>query len=177
MHNGDAFDGSNFQAATQFVDPFAHAAEANTHSCAGPAEFLEKAGRHSFSVVRDAEAHRGGIFFHIDFGGGASGMTMNVGQTLLQNTEEDQLDFFGHAAEVFGDIELDIDFAAPGEAVDVPLGGRSEAELIKEGRVQQIGERARFIDALLGERCAGLDQFSLKIRARRVRDQVVEIHL
>ena len=74
---------------------------------------------------------------------------MNIRQTLLQDAEEPKLQGARKARETLGHFQFNFDTTAFGKALDIPFGGRCEADFIKKRRVQQMGNRARFRNGLV----------------------------
>ena len=75
-------------------------------------------------------------------GVGAARVAQNIGETFLNNAEEGGFAFEGEAGNVSRHVELDIEAGALFEAFHIPTQGRSEAELIEQRRMEDIGKSA-----------------------------------
>ena len=87
----------------------------------------------------------------MDFGGGAAGMALDVGETFLNDAEESNFERLRQALELGIGNELGLNPAAFAEAVGVLLEGGDETKIVEERRMEQVGERADFARHLLGE--------------------------
>lgn len=97
---------------------------------------------HAFAAIGDFEADAVGFANQANGGPGAAGMAMHVGQTFLHDAEEDQFVFGGKGTNGFGDVEVDLNFAAFGKTGDVPLEGGAEVAGFQRRRMKKIGEGA-----------------------------------
>src|SRR6202522_4776338 len=98
-------------------------------------------------------------------------MTMNIGETLLNNPEDGKLHFFGQIREIRRNVELGINFTAFGESLDIPAKGRSEPRFIQQRRMQQIGNGTNLLTCLLDQGSVFGDPFG-RIRAQLMRLRV-----
>ena len=87
----------------------------------------------------------------MDFGGGAAGVALDVGEAFLNYAEKGDFDGLGEAREIGVGEELRLDAAALTEAVNIFPEGRDEAEIVEQRRMKEIGERADFAGHLLRE--------------------------
>ena len=107
---------------------------------------------HTMAKIDDFESDLGGFLTETDLGGGAAGMALNVGEALLNDAEQSDLEGLREAVELREKEELGIDAAALAEALGVFLEGGNEAKVVKERRMEKVGEGTNFAGHLLGER-------------------------
>src|SRR5215510_15817468 len=69
-------------------------------------------------------------------------MAVNVGKAFLHEPENGRFGISGPAAEIFGEIEVDGDFAALGEAFDIDLERGAKSHFIEQGRMEEMGNGA-----------------------------------
>ncbi len=88
-------------------------------------------GRDAFAFVRDLDKHFMVALTKADMGDRTSGMAMNIGEAFLYDAKNSGLGFTVQASEVLGEIQINMDFAADSESVDIPAKGRREAGFIE----------------------------------------------
>src|ERR1700688_4806198 len=81
---------------------------------------------------------------HGDRGRATFGMTMDVGKAFLHDPKTGDFYVVGQAAEIGGDDEVDMNFAARGISIDVGVERGDQAELVEQGRMQEVGDGADF---------------------------------
>ncbi len=101
------------------------------------------AGGQPAALVRDLEPDGLGLEHQPHPCARAHGMPMDVGQALLDDAEQRGLGLGRQAADVGGHVELDLDAAALGEALDVAAERARQAHLVQQRRVEQVRERAQ----------------------------------
>src|SRR5215831_1454916 len=89
---------------------------------------------------------------------------MHVGQALLQHAEENEFTVSTRTFHLLGNVDLNVNSAAAGEAFQEPASGRGDARFIKQRRVQQIRGSANLLQSLIGQRVEVIDQ-GLQFRA------------
>src|ERR1700683_4539433 len=91
-------------------------------------------------------------------------MPIDVGEGFLEYAKEHDFDVVSQAAEVLRDAYIGPYAAAGRESFHKPSRGRSQPQLLEQGRMEQVRHGANFRDAGLGG--AG-SVFDLKCRGRR----------
>ena len=69
---------------------------------------------------------------------------MNVGQAFLHHTENRCLRLSWQTPEILGKIQVDSNFAAQRETIDVPAKSGRQAGFVEQWRMQQVRNRAHF---------------------------------
>ena len=111
--------------------------------------------RHAFAEVADTQGDAAVGTRDLDLGAIGLGVAVNVGEGFLNDAEQSDLDRAGEAAEVVGEIHLNVHTAASSKALDVPLDGGRESGFVEQGRVEQVRDGAGFAAGLVNE----LDSF------------------
>ncbi len=101
--------------------------------------------------VDDLQGDLGILLAQADLGGGAAGVTLDVGETLLNDAEEGDLHGLGKAFEGSEGKQLGFNAAALAEAVDVFLESGEQAEVIEKRGMEEIRKSTDFAGHLLGE--------------------------
>jgi len=87
----------------------------------------------------------------VDYYGSRSGVTVNVGESFLENAEQSDLRVFVKAVgEVIG-AEVDVQAAALSETFYVPTSGGVQSEFVEERRMEEVGDGADFGEAAVQE--------------------------
>jgi len=107
----------------------------------------------------------GTILAQTNGGGCRLGVAMDVGQAFLQHAEENELAVARGAIHVVGDIGVNFNAAALGEALQKPSGGGGDASLVEQGRMQEIRGGADFLQGLVGESVEIIDE-EFEVRGR-----------
>lgn len=144
--------GKNVEAAAELSHALAHAGDAHAE-----ARFVRLRGTvggklHAATEVDDFEGDKRIFLTETDFGSGAAGVALDIGETFLDNAEEGQFDGLRETVELGEEEELRVDGAALAEALGVFLQGGDETEIVEERRVEKIREGADFAGHLLSER-------------------------
>lgn len=108
-------------------------------------------GKEAVAGVDHFEGEVAVLLGKADLGGGAAGMALNVGETLLNDAEESDFERLREAVELGVGEKVGLDAAALGEALGVFLEGGNQAEIIEKRGVEEIGEGADLAGHLLGE--------------------------
>ena len=109
----------DFKAAAQLADSFAHTAKADSgRSC--DSHFVLLRWRKALAFVRYPHDHLAVDPFNANLCNWTSGMPMNVGQAFLNYTKDSSLHLTGEASELGGEIKVNLDLTALGEAIRVP---------------------------------------------------------
>src|SRR5216684_8337452 len=69
-------------------------------------------------------------------------MAMNIGETLLDGSENRRFRLAPEPLKIRGDLQIHFNFAPFGESIDVPMESRSESRFIQQRWVEQVGNRA-----------------------------------
>lgn len=118
--------GFDLQSATQLLNAFAHAGQADSHVSSVLLEAIQGILRDALSVVLNGQGHATCISSQPYLDRLATGVAMNVGERLLQNAEERGLDFRWKSVESFWNLERSPDSTALAETLHIPARGRNE---------------------------------------------------
>jgi hypothetical protein len=159
--------GNDVEPATQLSHALAHAGDADAES--GFLRLLRRIVRRKTQAsakVDDFESDGGVLLEEANFGAGAAGVALNVGETFLDNTKEGKLDGLRQAGELRAEFEASVDAAAFAEALSILLESGNEAEIVEKGRVEKIGKSADFARHLLREGTGFLQRVSSGVVVR-----------
>ena len=146
-----------------------HTDQSDAHPRSRLAKTMEHFWLHAASIILDLQGDLSGGAEDSNVCLGGAGMPMHVGQGFLQHAEQRQFDGVRQTHRICGRVYRDLESAAPGKALDVPPCGRYHPHRIHGRRVQQIGERANFTDALFHQLFRLRPQFG---SGRRLLEQV-----
>lgn len=111
------------EVTAELSDALPHACKADTGGPGIFSETFEGARRHAFAEVADAERDAAIGPRDQDFGAIRMSVAMNVGKGFLNDPEQRDLYLVGEAAQVIGEIRVNLNPAPPGKAFNVPLHG------------------------------------------------------
>src|SRR6202008_4053139 len=97
--------GVDFHGALKLADAFAHAADADAGSSG--ADLLEAFGGHADSIIPDLGGDAGLRARQDNPGFSRAGVAVNVGEGLLNETEDCQFEIAGKPAQVVADFNID----------------------------------------------------------------------
>src|SRR5450432_88559 len=154
---GAGFGAGNGEFAAELADAFAHAADADSEvdGIYSGGDF----GREAFAVIANADGDHIGLFVHFHAGVFALGMLVDVGEGLLNYAENSGFEIGLKARKYWrGDGQGNLDLAALGEALDIPMQRGTQTGFVEERRVQQVREIANggdegvhiFVEAFVG---------------------------
>ena len=101
--------------------------------------------------VDDFQGDLGILLAQANLGVGAAGVTLDVGETFLNDAEEGDLHGLGKAFEGSEGEQLSFDTAALAETVDVFLESGEQAEVVEKRGMEEVRKCADFPGHLLGE--------------------------
>src|SRR5206468_10968050 len=97
---------------------------------------------------------------HFDDGDRASGIAVHVCKALLNDAEQRGFGITGEPWQLGSDLDLHFDAATLLESFGVPVYGGSQAALVEQRGMQDIGESADFLANLGGDIAAIPDGFN-----------------
>src|SRR5579864_410730 len=106
---------------------------------------------YAFARVFDLHNQAAVFFTNRYFCAIASGVTVNVGETLLNKPKDCDFHLVRESAELRWNLEVDFDVAAFREAVHIPAQSRCKAGDVKQRWVSQMRNGANLFADLLNE--------------------------
>src|SRR5258706_11090584 len=146
--------GAELEAAADDVQPLPDAADAQSYRFLQGRALLDRRAAPFVGYLDDGEAP---IAPQADVRRIAAGMPVDVGETLLDDGEQRQLNVSRQPAEIHRDEQVGLNAAPLDESGDVPVGGGDEPLLVQQGRVEKVRQRPYLRDRMLGE-LAGLPE-------------------
>src|SRR5207302_9480184 len=146
---------ANLHLTSELADTFPYSADAD-------------AGR-VLRMYRQRQSHAFALVFHVqpdlvgqsgdgDFRGRAAGMAMHVGETLLDNTEQRQLEFAAEASKIFWNFKLNLDLTALRKTGNVPAQSGEQAYFVEQRRMKQIREGADLAQGFVQKRITFVEE-------------------
>src|SRR5690349_8926893 len=80
-----------------------------------------------------------------------AGMTVNVGESLLQDPKQRKLCIPRKPPELFRNLEIHPDAASSRKTIKVPGNRRTQAQLLQHRWIQQVRHRSNFFNAVVGQ--------------------------
>ena len=81
--------------------------------------------------------------------GSTPGMTMDIGQTFLNDAENGEFYVVWQPGEIIRDFQIDVDLAALRKSIHVPAQRRDQTGDFEKGRVKKMGEGTYLAGGLL----------------------------
>ena len=110
---------------------------------------IQNFSRHSPAEILNGKDNLCGVFGDAHVNRAAPGMTMNIGESFLQNSEQRSLGPARQPAQVLGKFQGRGDSAASPETLNIPSGCGDETRLIEQRRMKQMREGARIGDTAI----------------------------
>jgi hypothetical protein len=157
--NGSASASSadDVKLTVQLVDALAHTGD--THA---QRDLRGSVGNHvvdTNSVIFDFHPHGIRVAFDADTGGSGAGMAVHVGERLLHNPKNRQLEARVEAAKVIGDFGFHRAPTAFGEEFGVGAQGGDQSGLLQHRWMQKGSDKADFANRVTGQAGGGFHQF------------------
>ena len=157
-NGGAGADGADdVELTLQLIDALAHASEAHAQRDLGGS-----IGKHvvdTNSVIFDFHPHEIRVAFDADTGGSGAGMAVHVGERLLHNPKNCQLEARVEAAKVIGDFGFHRDPTAFGEEFGVGAKRANQSGLLEHRWMQKGRDKADFANRVTGQAGGGFHQF------------------
>jgi hypothetical protein len=83
--------------------------------------------------------------------GGTAGMTVNIGEAFLNDSEDGEFRLAWEPIEIRRDLQFHFDFAALGKAIDEPAKRGGQTSHLKQRGMKQVSDRANFPEGLFYE--------------------------
>src|SRR4029077_18305992 len=113
------------------------------------------------AVVPNLQAHLRSTYGYANVDRSRARMPVDVGQALLDRTEQGDLDVRGQPHAFGRDVESDRNPAATGELIYIPARRRIESGLVEQGWMQKVRNRPDLSQASVHNIGAVGDQFAL----------------
>src|SRR5215813_1072628 len=140
--------GRNLKFATQLAHTFFHASQPDTQYTGTPA-ISKHLWRNPDTVIDDLQARHALADRQSNLCRPACRMTMNIGQTFLEDSKHCQFQVRRQTAEIGRDFEVRRGLAALRKSFQVPGNGRLQTQLIQHRGVHQMRNGACFLDRAL----------------------------
>jgi hypothetical protein len=141
----------DFQFAVQFMHTLAHSSQTDARFCACSTKAIQTLRGYAASIISYFQNYTFPLVMKADANLRRSRVPMYIRQALLEDTEKNNLYLDGESFSRGCNVQLHVDPGSLGEALDVPLRRASEAGLIQEWGVQQVGHGANFFDGLISQ--------------------------
>lgn len=132
---------SDLPNAAELADTFAHATKTDATEVCGVEEF-ELIGGDAGAAVGDAKADLSVRVLNLNERDGTAGVTVDVGQALLNNAEDGDFEVGRGPTEVAANIEFHADAAASGKFIAEEPEGGEQADFVEERRMKEVGNGA-----------------------------------
>src|SRR5436305_10069006 len=136
------------EASTQITHSFTHPSQSNSDFAAAVAKCFQAIAGNAAAVVFHPERYILVIEINRDFYSRTSRVPVNVRQAFLHYTKQCKLRILLQAWKTVRDIALDFATAAPRERVYIPTRRGPKPNFVQQRWVQQVRDRARFLEAL-----------------------------
>src|ERR1700730_788414 len=133
-HSSAVLSGLNLQLSSQLAHPLIHALNSYTGT---------ERHRYALSLITNLKGYLAAVSGNGDAGRTAAGVAMDIGKTLLHDSENRSFEFSGEASNGGVKTKVNLDFAALGESFDIPAHCGEQAGLVEQRRVQQMRHRAQ----------------------------------
>jgi hypothetical protein len=120
------------------LDAFTHAGDSDTLTDFG--SFIGMGYADADAVIGDLERNGIGGLLDADDAIPGFGVAMNIGERFLDDAEQSDLQFAGHAFVVRGNLEADAKAGTIGEAADVSVERSGEARFFEHWRMEKRGD-------------------------------------
>src|SRR5713101_4773106 len=105
----------------------------------------------TFALVRNFQNKGVVVQQQADGGGWTAGMAVDVGERLLQDTKDGELNVRRQATKSWGNFKSSPDTAAFGKSIEIPGNGRVQPHFFEHGRIKQIRYSANFLYGIFGD--------------------------
>jgi hypothetical protein len=153
------------ELAELVMDAMLHARQAEASVYASVIKFLELFGGDAYSEIVDAQPDLLAIKPQNHLRTRGARVAVDIRQALLEHAEKRQFGGFPKPAPGALDSEAYVDSGSLREALHKPLGGRRQANLVEQRRMEEVGHGAGAVERVLENRGEIGDDFVVRMLA------------